>query len=83
MASGLPVVSSSLAGIPEIIVDQINGILVPQQAPEALASAIRSLLLDPKKRESLGASGLNTVREKFNLATTVQELIGIFESHVS
>jgi colanic acid/amylovoran biosynthesis glycosyltransferase len=83
MASGLPVVSSSLGGIPEIIVDQINGILVPQQAPEALASAIRSLLLDPKKRESLGASGLNTVREKFNLATTVQELIGIFESHVS
>jgi glycosyltransferase involved in cell wall biosynthesis len=83
MASGLPIVSSSLAGIPEIITDQINGVLVPQQAPEALASAIRSLLLDPKKRESLGVSGLSTVREKFNLVATVQELIGIFESHVN
>jgi glycosyltransferase involved in cell wall biosynthesis len=83
MASGLPVVSSGLAGIPEIIVDQINGILVPPQTPEALASAIRSLLLDPKKRERLGASGLSTVREKFNLVATVQELIGIFESHIA
>jgi glycosyltransferase involved in cell wall biosynthesis len=83
MASGLPVVSSGLAGIPEIIVDQINGILVPPQTPEALASAIRSLLLDPKKRERLGASGLSTVREKFNLVATVQELIGIFESHTA
>lgn len=82
MASGLPVVASGIAGIPEIITDRINGILVPQQSPGALASAIRSLLLDPQKRRSLGASGLNTAREKFNLATTVQELIGIFESHV-
>jgi colanic acid/amylovoran biosynthesis glycosyltransferase len=83
MASGLPVVASSLAGIPEIIIDQINGLLVPQHAPEALASAIRGLLLDPKKRESLGASALSTVREKFNLRATVQELIGIFESHIN
>jgi colanic acid/amylovoran biosynthesis glycosyltransferase len=82
MASGLPVVASSLAGIPEIIIDHINGILVPQQAPEALASAIRTLLLDSKKRESLGASGLSAAREKFSLVTTVQELIGIFERHV-
>jgi colanic acid/amylovoran biosynthesis glycosyltransferase len=82
MAGGLPIVTSSLAGIPEIITDQINGILVPQRAPEALASAIRSLLLDPKKREKLGASGLSTAREKFSLAATVQELIAIFESQI-
>ena len=82
MASGLPIVTSRLAGIPEIITDQINGILVPQRAPEALASAIRSLLLDPKKREKLGASGLSTAREKFSLAATVQELIAIFERQI-
>jgi colanic acid/amylovoran biosynthesis glycosyltransferase len=82
MASGLPIVASSLAGIPEIITDQVNGLLVPQQDPEALASAIQSLLLDPKKREDLGASGLSTAREKFSLVATVQELIGLFESHI-
>jgi colanic acid/amylovoran biosynthesis glycosyltransferase len=81
MASGLPIVASSLAGIPEIIAGETNGILVPQQAPEALASALRSLLLDPKKRENLGASGLRTAREKFSLTATVQELIRIFENH--
>ncbi len=82
MASGLPVVTSSLAGIPEIITDQINGILIPQPAPDTLAAAIRSLLLDPKRRENLGASGLRTAREKFSLAATVQELIGLFESQI-
>jgi colanic acid/amylovoran biosynthesis glycosyltransferase len=82
MASGLPIVASSLAGIPEIIAGETNGILVPQQAPEALASALRSLLLDPKKRENLGASGLRTAREKFSLTATVQELIRIFENHL-
>jgi len=82
IASGLPIVTSRLAGIPEIITDQINGILVPQRAPEALASAIRSLLLDPKKREKLGASGLSTAREKFSLAATIQELIAIFERQI-
>jgi colanic acid/amylovoran biosynthesis glycosyltransferase len=82
MASGLPIVASRLAGVPEIITDQINGILVPQQAPEGLASAIRSLLLDPQKRQSLGSSGLTTAREKFSSAATVQELIGIFERHL-
>jgi colanic acid/amylovoran biosynthesis glycosyltransferase len=82
MASRLPIVASRLAGIPEIIADQINGILVPQQAPETLASAIRSLLVDPRKRKSLGASGFETAREKFNLEATVQELIRIFESHI-
>jgi colanic acid/amylovoran biosynthesis glycosyltransferase len=82
MASGLPIVTSNLAGIPEIITDQINGILIPEPAPDTLASAIRTLLLDPKKRENLGASGLSTAREKFSLAATVQELIGIFESQI-
>jgi colanic acid/amylovoran biosynthesis glycosyltransferase len=79
MASGLPIVASSVAGIPEIISDGTNGILVPQQSPEALAAALRSLFLDPQKRGRLGASGLNTAREKFSLPATVQELIGIFE----
>jgi colanic acid/amylovoran biosynthesis glycosyltransferase len=83
MASGLPIVASSLAGIPEIITDQINGILVPQRDPEALASAIRNLLLDSKERQRLGASGLSTARAKFSLPATVQELIGIFESHIA
>jgi colanic acid/amylovoran biosynthesis glycosyltransferase len=83
MASGLPIVTSNLAGIPEIITDQTNGILVPQRAPQALASAIQGLLLDPRKRETLGAAGLSVAREKFSLPATVEELIAIFESHIA
>ncbi len=82
MASGLPVVASRLAGIPEIITDQVNGVLVPQGSPETLASAIRTLVQDPEKRRALGASGLRTAQEKFSLVSTVQDLIGIFESHL-
>jgi glycosyltransferase involved in cell wall biosynthesis len=82
MASGLPVVASRLAGIPEIITDQVNGVLVPPESPETLGAAIRTLLQDPEKRRTLGGSGLRTAREKFSLVSTVQDLIGIFESHL-
>jgi colanic acid/amylovoran biosynthesis glycosyltransferase len=82
MASGLPVVASRLAGIPEIISDQSNGILVAPDDPEALAGAIRSLLVDPQKGQRLGAAGLKVAREKFSLGDTVRELIEIFERHV-
>jgi colanic acid/amylovoran biosynthesis glycosyltransferase len=82
MASALPVVASRLAGIPEIIVDQQNGVLVPPQNPETLASALRMLLLDPQKRQRLGIAALKTAHDKFTLADTVRELVNLFERYI-
>jgi colanic acid/amylovoran biosynthesis glycosyltransferase len=83
MASGLPVVASRLAGIPEIIADQQNGVLVPPQDPEALAAALRMLLLDPQKRQRLGIAALQTAHDKFKLDNTVRDLLNLFERYVA
>lgn len=57
MASGTPVVATSVGGVPEIVHDGVNGLLVPPGDPAALATAIDLLLHDPDLRDRLGAAG--------------------------
>ena len=53
--ASLPVVATSVGGIPEMIPDDAHGILVPPRSPEALAAAIESLMADPVRAHELGA----------------------------
>ena len=55
MASGLPIVASAVAGIPEVVSDGTTGLLVAPGDSTALASALRSLADNPALRERLGA----------------------------
>jgi glycosyltransferase involved in cell wall biosynthesis len=57
MAAGLPVVATSVGGVPEIVVDQQTGFLVPKGDDEKLAAAILSLAEDPELRGRMGAAG--------------------------
>lgn len=57
MASGLPVVSTTVAGIPMAVRSGETGILVPPGDDGALAEALLSLLADPGKRQAMGAAG--------------------------
>jgi glycosyltransferase involved in cell wall biosynthesis len=61
MASGCAVVASNVAGIPEVIDDGENGLLVAQRDEHALAEAICRLLNDPELRQRLGAAARATV----------------------
>jgi glycosyltransferase involved in cell wall biosynthesis len=54
MASGLPIVGSAVGGIPELVRDRRNGLLVPPGDPEALAAAIARLAASPRARAELG-----------------------------
>jgi glycosyltransferase involved in cell wall biosynthesis len=56
MACGLPVVASSVGGVPEIVRDDVNGFLVPPSNPSALADALRRALATKWDRESIRAS---------------------------
>lgn len=78
MAMGIPVVSTSLAGIPELIEDGRNGLLVPQRNPGRLADAIDRLLLDPRLQRRLGEAGAADVRARFDRRRNTGALVEIF-----
>jgi glycosyltransferase involved in cell wall biosynthesis len=66
MAMQLPVISTQHSGIPEVIRDGFNGLLVPPADADNLAYAIATLIDDPSMRIQLGKSGRKTVMERFN-----------------
>ena len=57
MVAGLPVVASSVGGVPEAVEEGETGLLVPPRDPVRLAAALERLLVDPALRRRLGANG--------------------------
>jgi glycosyltransferase involved in cell wall biosynthesis len=57
MAAGLPVVATSVGGVPEVLADGVTGLLVPPREPKELAAAIARLAGDPLLRQRMGAAG--------------------------
>jgi glycosyltransferase involved in cell wall biosynthesis len=75
MYMGTAVVSTPISGIPELISEGINGLLVPPQDSAALAAAMSRLLDDPVLRDRLVAAGQQTVRERFDMAHNSANLL--------
>ncbi|MDD5233210.1 MAG: glycosyltransferase family 4 protein [Syntrophales bacterium] len=57
MSMGLPVVASRIGGIPDLVEEGLNGVLVPAADPRALATSILDMLGDPEKRNCMGQRG--------------------------
>jgi len=83
MASGIPVISTNIGGIPEIIRDGTNGLLVPAQDASALAGAISRLLKDEPLRIRLALNGRETVREKFSAERMIGESENFYEEIIA
>jgi glycosyltransferase involved in cell wall biosynthesis len=71
MAMHIPVVSTDLTGVPEIVEDGITGLLVPQNDPAALAAALARLLSDPALREQMGRAARAKAAREFDLRQNV------------
>ena len=82
LASGLPVVGTETAAIPEIIQDGVNGFLVATNAPEPLADQVQVLLEHPDLREQFGCEGRRRVEQDFNLDRKVETLRNLIVGHV-
>lgn len=65
MASGIPVIGSNIGGIPNVIDDDINGLLVEPRDSKDLAEAILQILNDKKNAIKLGQSGLKKVEDNY------------------
>lgn len=74
MAAGLPVISTPLAGVPEMVEDGVNGELVPERDHAALADAIEQLLRDPERARRFGDRGRQLARQKFSIETSARQL---------
>jgi glycosyltransferase involved in cell wall biosynthesis len=75
MAAGLPVVATRVGGIPEIIQDGENGLLVPPQNSQALAEAVIRLLEDSDLAQRLATAGQKRMRTQFSF----DRLLGVLE----
>jgi glycosyltransferase involved in cell wall biosynthesis len=80
MAAGLPVVASSVGGIPEVVEHGVHGLLVDPEDPAALAEAIAILSSDPALRARMGRAGHHRVKARFSIDAMVdayeQRLLG-------
>jgi sugar transferase (PEP-CTERM/EpsH1 system associated) len=73
MASGLPVVSTNVGGVDELVENGKTGILVPPKNPEMLAAAVSTLARDPELRGRMGAEGQRKARAGFGLRRMLDE----------
>ena len=79
-AMGLPLVSTRVSGIPELVRHGQTGLLVPPGDPDALAQAIMSLAANPKMRTQLGKNARTLVEAEFSIESSADRLAVLFQN---
>ena len=79
MACARPIVATTAGGIPEIVEDNVNGLLVPPRDQTALANAIVRALNDAGLRRRMGEAGLARVHERFSVEKMVERTADVYE----
>jgi colanic acid/amylovoran biosynthesis glycosyltransferase len=77
MAAGLPVISTPVAGVPEMVQPDVTGELVPPHEPLALADALERMITDRDRARRLGAGGRQLAGEKFSIEANARALAAI------
>jgi glycosyltransferase involved in cell wall biosynthesis len=83
MSFGLPVVVSRVGGVPEVVTDGDEGLLVPPSDPAALAAAIRSLLDDTALRSRQGDAARTRALRDFAIGTMVDRYERLYRGDAS
>ena len=78
MAAQVPVLTTRIAGVPELVEDGTSGLLVSPGDPEAFAAALDDLLKQPALRRAMGAEGRKKVVADFDIVTEAAKLSALF-----
>jgi len=79
MEAGLPVVSTRVGGVPDLVEDGVTGLLVDPGDPAALAGALSGLLGDRERRAEMGIKGRERRRSEFDIDVTVERIEQLYE----
>lgn len=78
MMCGIPVISTNVGSITELVVDQSTGVIVPPKNADDLAAAIQLLLANPQQREQLAIAGQQSVLSNFSLDIMIRKMETVF-----
>jgi len=78
LACETPVIATPVGGIPEIVENNVTGLLIQQNSPIELAKAIQYLLTNPDMRLKMGYEGRKRVMQQYSLNVTVKKLCNIY-----
>jgi glycosyltransferase involved in cell wall biosynthesis len=79
LAYGLAIVATRVGAVPEVIADQVEGVLVPPGQPAQLASAMRRLVINPEERRSMGRASRELALTRFSLDRFRRDLIELYD----
>jgi glycosyltransferase involved in cell wall biosynthesis len=82
MAMGKPVISTRAGGVPEFVVENEVGLLVPPRDPLALSQAILTLLDHPERAQTLGKNGLSRVRQHHNVSQYLARVTDVIQQGI-
>jgi glycosyltransferase involved in cell wall biosynthesis len=78
-AAAKPVVATAVGGVPEVVEDGVNGILVPPGRSDVLAEAIKECLAAPEKRGKMGEAGYHKVKSEFTFESLTEKFVSIYD----
>ncbi|MCQ2100677.1 MAG: glycosyltransferase [Fibrobacter sp.] len=78
MELGLPIVASNVGGIPDVVVDNVSGLLVPEKDPVALADAFKRLAAEPELVQKLLAGSRKRIQDCFTWDGIIQRQIAVY-----
>jgi glycosyltransferase involved in cell wall biosynthesis len=83
MARRKPVVASAVGGVPEVLTDGVDGLLVPPRDVLALADALVRLARSPSLRERIGEAGHATVADRFSIDAMVRRIEEVYDEELA
>ena len=80
MALGIPVVTTAVSGIPELVIDGVTGVVVEPGDPEDLAAGLQRVIEDPEAARKRAAGGLAKVSAEFDIADSAAAMASLLSA---